>query len=413
MKAKNTFDKHQEQIALKTLKMSAPMLGVMGGMDKQEAIKFLKSIGYSDKEIKKLSESRVMLKDLIKKEGYVNSPLNTREMEQAVVKPKLQKYKAYIQFEDNYADISKEYDNIYKNKWTYLDLPRNHVQQWAQISNDKKVIKGVAYKDGGLVGVMYVKESIIKEDSVDDIMNKYRMNEKFIASNQSYWQWEYDHSINHAFLFMKENGDLRLAITNQHIKSGLGKGEFFKELENEHVGSVRKPDLARIKNLLKQHGHQRTRAGGPFKTVWHDHLNNKEDSLANIIKQYTMTNEAQFKKGQVVKYIVPGTTDKIKTGKITGFKSTRTEDFAVIGGKTIPFSHLSEAASFKKQPRFVAEFSTKSVNQSVLKDFFNFLSEQDIEYYYNKQHQTLELDEKDANDKYVSEMIDDIGLKEI
>ena len=55
--------------------------------------------------------------------------------------------------------------------------------------------------------------------------------------------------------------------------------------------------------------------------------------------------ESKFKKGQTVKYIVPGTSDKMKTGKITGFESTRDEDFAIIDGKTISFSHISESVN--------------------------------------------------------------------
>ena len=53
----------------------------------------------------------------------------------------------------------------------------------------------------------------------------------------------------------------------------------------------------------------------------------------------------KFKKGQTVKYIVPGTSNKMKKGKITGFESTRDEDFAIIDGKTISFSHISESNS--------------------------------------------------------------------
>ena len=60
---------------------------------------------------------------------------------------------------------------------------------------------------------------------------------------------------------------------------------------------------------------------------------------------YESVNESKFKKGQTVKYIVPGTSDKMKTGKITGFESTRDEDFAVIDGKTISFSHISESVN--------------------------------------------------------------------
>lgn len=68
MKAKNTFEKHQENIALKTLKMTDAMSGVMGGMNKTEAINFLKSIGYTDMEIKKLSEAKTQIDSLIKEE---------------------------------------------------------------------------------------------------------------------------------------------------------------------------------------------------------------------------------------------------------------------------------------------------------------------------------------------------------
>jgi hypothetical protein len=49
--------KHQLAIAKKTLKMSDAGATVMGGMNKKEAVDFLKSIGYSDARIKKMSES--------------------------------------------------------------------------------------------------------------------------------------------------------------------------------------------------------------------------------------------------------------------------------------------------------------------------------------------------------------------
>lgn len=49
-------EKHQERIAKDTLKMSDVMADVMGGMNKKEAKDFLKSIGYTDNEIKKLSK---------------------------------------------------------------------------------------------------------------------------------------------------------------------------------------------------------------------------------------------------------------------------------------------------------------------------------------------------------------------
>jgi hypothetical protein len=49
-------EKHQEKIALKTLKMPDAMVGVMGGMTKEEAREFLKKIGYSNAQIAKLEK---------------------------------------------------------------------------------------------------------------------------------------------------------------------------------------------------------------------------------------------------------------------------------------------------------------------------------------------------------------------
>ena len=51
-------EKHQKAIALKTLKMPDAMVGIMGGMNKQEARDFLKSIGYSESQVKHLEASQ-------------------------------------------------------------------------------------------------------------------------------------------------------------------------------------------------------------------------------------------------------------------------------------------------------------------------------------------------------------------
>lgn len=54
MKSKNVFESYYERIAIKTLNMPEPMRAVMGGPDKQGAIEFLISIGYTRDEILKL-----------------------------------------------------------------------------------------------------------------------------------------------------------------------------------------------------------------------------------------------------------------------------------------------------------------------------------------------------------------------
>jgi len=43
--------KHQEKIALSTLKMSDVGAYIMGGMDHQHAVQFLRSIGYRDDDL--------------------------------------------------------------------------------------------------------------------------------------------------------------------------------------------------------------------------------------------------------------------------------------------------------------------------------------------------------------------------
>lgn len=51
--------KHQKAIAIKTLKMNDVGASIMGGMDKEQARAFLKSIGYSDNQIANIEESTV------------------------------------------------------------------------------------------------------------------------------------------------------------------------------------------------------------------------------------------------------------------------------------------------------------------------------------------------------------------
>lgn len=59
MKKLSVPEKHQLAIAKKTLKMSDAGANIMGGMNKKEAVDFLKKIGYSDKQIKKMSEETI------------------------------------------------------------------------------------------------------------------------------------------------------------------------------------------------------------------------------------------------------------------------------------------------------------------------------------------------------------------
>lgn len=53
---KDPIQFNQMKIAKKTLKMNSVMVNLMGGMTIEEAKTFLKSIGYTDKQIEKLSK---------------------------------------------------------------------------------------------------------------------------------------------------------------------------------------------------------------------------------------------------------------------------------------------------------------------------------------------------------------------
>lgn len=125
--------------------------------------------------------------------------------------------------------------------------------------------------------------------TIDKLAEKYKItpDEKFVAYNLSYWQWEYDQSETHAFLFLNSTVELRLSIVNEHIKSGIGAGTRFTNQVDENVGTLVKPQLAKIRTLLKQHSHQRTRAGYPFPRQWQNTLKNYEkEDLTSILKEY-------------------------------------------------------------------------------------------------------------------------------
>jgi len=54
--ALTTSQKHQKAVAIKTLKMSDTGARIMGGMTKEEAREFLKSIGYTQRQIERLEK---------------------------------------------------------------------------------------------------------------------------------------------------------------------------------------------------------------------------------------------------------------------------------------------------------------------------------------------------------------------
>lgn len=58
-------EQHQKRIAIQTLKMHDAAVGVMGGMDKDEAREFLKSIGWSDAKINQVENGDVKMNEVL------------------------------------------------------------------------------------------------------------------------------------------------------------------------------------------------------------------------------------------------------------------------------------------------------------------------------------------------------------
>jgi hypothetical protein len=110
-------------------------------------------------------------------------------------------------------------------------------------------------------------------------------NYKIIASNESYWSWEYDSDTVTARILLFDDNSLYLTITKVHSKSGLGAGTTKNELVNINIGNLQKADLALVRSLLKKHAHTRTSASGGFSKLWEDEEGNKL-SLTDLINLY-------------------------------------------------------------------------------------------------------------------------------
>lgn len=130
---------------------------------------------------------------------------------------------------------------------------------------------------------LLLKEGIKLINEVDYALS----GEKLIATNKSEFSWEYDQLQKNAFLYCNEkNRKLRLIIEKVKIKSGLGKGHWTAIELEVLVGTVEKPNLGKIKNILKDKGLERSRSSYPFSAKWTDKENGEEIKLGEIIKKY-------------------------------------------------------------------------------------------------------------------------------
>lgn len=107
--------------------------------------------------------------------------------------------------------------------------------------------------------------------------------EELLATNQSYWSWEDDIDQVDAMLFVDLTGALRLQMVRTHTKLGLGAGKRSETLYDNEVGTLDSPKIGVIRSYLAKYGHDRSRAGGPFKRKWTCVANKQEMDLGTII----------------------------------------------------------------------------------------------------------------------------------
>ena len=116
-------------------------------------------------------------------------------------------------------------------------------------------------------------------------------NEEIIATNHSYYSWEYDSFTITANIILDDaDGSLYLKITKVHSKSGLGAGKFVNELVNIKIGDTRKADIGKVRTLLKKHSMDQIK----FSTHWEDDEGNKM-SLTDLLSIYKPKKETKTK----------------------------------------------------------------------------------------------------------------------
>jgi|SaaInlStandDraft_4_1057021.scaffolds.fasta_scaffold02321_4 hypothetical protein len=288
--------------------------------------------------------------------------------------------KEVLDLEDkNYqSDGKDDFDDIYGEEFElgiYVEMsdPKNEDKSVLDIKRivAKNIRKDSLYyvKDGqfGIKGVGYTDEAPGLKASKSDQMEKVKLDEstnpenldKLYSDNQS-WNDDIDNlqKIKNNLSTEEKKRFERLTPNDQKTFEKIMRmmdGELEESLNGDKKWSSYEQRMVnQIKAAQKE---KRGMYTLPMKTqdFYRKHKDIFDESL----------NEAKFKKGQTVKYIVPGTSDKMESGKITDFKSTRDEDFAVIDGKTISFSHISESLKEAKKESIDKKLSEIDKNSTI------------------------------------------------
>jgi hypothetical protein len=113
---------------------------------------------------------------------------------------------------------------------------------------------------------------------------------KVLANNYSSYHWEYDNIDVTAQILLDDSGNLFLEINKMHVKTGIGAGKFPQHLEFKKIGTLQKPDLGTVRNLLSKYSYDQKK----FSRFWEDEEGNRM-SLSEILKMYKTEQKPQLK----------------------------------------------------------------------------------------------------------------------
>jgi hypothetical protein len=146
-----------------------------------------------------------------------------------------------------------------KSSWKALNLVKKRCWKWRKI----------------------VKTQVARELQL--IAKALTAGDRLLATNSSSWSWEDDADTVSAFLYVDAKNVLTLRLDRTHTKYGIGAGVRTAVVFEEEVGTLDTPKINKIRSVLKQFGHERTRSGSPFKRLWRNEANKQDMELGTII----------------------------------------------------------------------------------------------------------------------------------
>jgi hypothetical protein len=151
-----------------------------------------------------------------------------------------------------------------------------------------------------------------------NIILKMIENLKLLVKNKSYYSWEYDYnSVDATILLDISDDNLYLKMNSFQSKSGLGKGEWKKDLEFVNIGNLNtKIDTVLVHSLLKKY----TISQHKFSKHWEDEEGNLMTlSEVFMLYKHEIINEPKKEKSEM---------KHIKS--ISNFDTKETDDIEIV-----------------------------------------------------------------------------------